>query len=150
MFQPYMFVAADFTIEIVVVKRIGTIHLTYLQFQYPVREAGGDTYHWKYTFQKMVDIEYTYHPEVRKSERDYIYFISLFKLLTVFSVTTNWWDTKPWFEIWCTNFNLPVTSHSFPNIIQNTTQGSVLQGLQLVLFISHATPKYFNSFSCVL
>lgn len=43
----------------------------------------------------MVDIEYTNHPEVRKSERDYIYFISLFKLLTVFSVTTNWWDTKP-------------------------------------------------------
>lgn len=45
MFHPYMFVAADFTIDIVVVKRIGTLHLTYLQLQYPVREAGGDTYH---------------------------------------------------------------------------------------------------------
>lgn len=97
----------------------------------------------------MGDIEYTSHPEVRKSERDYIYFISLFNLLTVLSVTTNWCDTKPWFEIWCTNFNLPATSHSYSNMIQKTTQGSVLQGLQLVFFISHASPKYFNPFFSV-
>lgn len=131
------------------VKRIGTPHLNFLQFQYPVEEAGGDSYHWKYNFQKMVDIEYTSHPEVRKSERDYIYFISLFNLLTVLSVTTNWCDTKPWFEIWCTNFNLPATSRLYPNMIQNTTEGSVLQGLQLVFFISHASSKYFNPFSSV-
>ena len=127
-------------------KRIGTPHLNFLQFQYPVGEAGGDSCHWKYNFQKMGDIEYTSHPEVRKSERDYIYFISLFNLLTVLSVTTNWCDTKPWFEIWCTNFSLPAASHSYPNMIQNTTQGSLLQGLQLVFIISHATPKYFQLF----